>query len=212
MSCRAPPSAFASGWPAEITFAELEPHYKTVAEFMDVQQVPDNEWAERMELMRDAARAGGFADRFRKLELAVNFDPAWTYESDFARGEQPSTRKPNQHGALEGTCVHLGNRDIGCEVYARNTLDRNYLYVAEKQHQAEIRPLHLVDRIEPLSGGGFRVSFDDLASGNRVPGSETARLVIVAAGSLGSTELLLRARDVHQTLPQVSSFLGQRWS
>ncbi len=212
ISCPAPPSAFATGWPPEITFSELEPHYKTVAEFMDVQQVPDNQWTERMKLMRDAGRAAGFADRFRKLELAVNFDPAWTYERDFARGEQGSTLAPNKHGALQGTCVHLGNCDIGCEVYARNTLDRNYLYVAEYQHHAEIRPLHLVDRIEPLGNAGFRVCFDDLASGTRVPGSETARLVIVSAGSLGSTELMLRARDVHQTLPNVSACLGQRWS
>ncbi len=212
ISCEAPPTAFAAGWPPEITYAALKPHYDAVADFMDVRPVPDNQWTERMKLMRDAARQTGFGDRFHKLELAVNFDPAWTYEGDFAKGEAGSTLKPNKHGALQGTCVHLGNCDIGCEVYARNTLDRNYLYLAENRYHAEIRPLHLVDRIEALDDGGYRVSYDDLETGERIPGSETARMVVVAAGSLGSTELLLRARDAHRTLPKIGSFLGRNWS
>jgi cholesterol oxidase len=212
ISCAAPPSAFATGWPPEITLGELQPHYASVADFMDVQPVPDGQWTKRMELMREAAVNAGFGERFHKLELAVKFDPNWTYDGDFSKGEQASTLKPNKHGALQGTCVHLGNCDIGCDVYAKNTLDRNYLYVAENQYHAEIRPLHLVERIEQASDGGFRVSFDSLESGQRVPGAETARIVIVAAGSLGSTELFLRARDVHRTLPLVSPFLGQRWS
>ncbi len=43
-------------------------------------------------------------------------------------------------------------------------------------------------------------------------GSLTGRLVIVAAGSIGSTELLLRSRDVARTLPRLSPFLGRNWS
>ncbi len=43
-------------------------------------------------------------------------------------------------------------------------------------------------------------------------GVERARIVIVAAGSLGSTELLLRSRDEHRTLPALSRFLGEHWS
>ena len=163
--------------------------------------MPDTQWTGRMKLMRDAAVAAGFGDRFKKLDLAVSFDPNWTYAADFAKGEAGSTSFTNKHGAQQGTCIHLGNCDIGCDVLAKNTLDRNYLYVAENQCHAEIRPLHLVDRIEPLPNGTYRVSFDSLETGQRVPGSETARIVIVAAGSLGSTELLLRARDVHKTLP-----------
>ena len=211
ISCEAPRSVFDTGWPAEITYAQLKEHYDAVAEMMDVRPVPDNQWTARMRLMKDAADAAGFGDRFRKLDLAVNFDPHWTY-ADFARGEAASTEAPNKHGALQGTCVHLGYCDIGCSVYAKNTLDRNYLYVAENKHAAEVRCLHLVDRIEPLPDGTYRVSFDVLQDGQRIAGCETARIVIVAAGSLGSTELLLRCRDVHGTLPNLSPFLGRNWS
>jgi cholesterol oxidase len=95
-------------------------------------------------------------------------------------------------------------------VKAKNTLDLNYIPVAE-QHQAEVRPLHVARRITP-EAGGYRVAFDQLAGGQLVPGSVTGRLVIVAAGSLGSTELLLRCRDEFGTLPALSSFLGRGWS
>ena len=212
ISCEAPPAVFTKGWCPEINYQELKPHYDTVASFMDVAPVPDTQWTGRMKLMRDAAVAAGFSDRFKKLDLAVSFNPEWTYENDYAKAEAGSTSFINKHGAPQGTCVHLGNCDIGCDVLAKNTLDRNYLYVAENQCHAEIRPLHLVDRIEPLPNGSYRVSYDSLETGQRVPGSETARILIVAAGSLGSTELLLRARDIHKTLPKVSQTLGLHWS
>jgi cholesterol oxidase len=56
------------------------------------------------------------------------------------------------------------------------------------------------------------VHFDRLENGERIPGTEAARLVVVAAGSLGSTELLLRCRDVTASLPNLSPFLGRGWS
>jgi cholesterol oxidase len=54
--------------------------------------------------------------------------------------------------------------------------------------------------------------FDQLDNGQRIPGSQTARIVVVAAGSLGSTELLLRCREINGTLPNISPFLGRNWS
>ena len=119
-----------------------------------------------------------------------------------------SKRFVNAQGVEQGTCVHLGNCDIGCDADAKNTLDRNYIPWAEK-HGAEVRPLHLVTDIQPTDGG-YKVSFDQLGNGQRIPGSQTARVVIVAAGSLGSTELLLRCREINGTLPNISPFLGRR--
>ena len=113
-----------------------------------------------------------------------------------------------------GTCVHCGNCDIGCQVKAKNTLDLNYLAVAER-HGAQIRPLHLVIKLESLGsqpGAGWRVHFDRLEGGHRSAGSATAQRVILAAGSIGSTELLLRCRDEHQTLPDLSPRLGKGWA
>jgi cholesterol oxidase len=216
ISVEAPKKTFDRGWPPEITLDELKPHYDTVATFMNVQCVPDNQWTERMRLMKQGAKGIGEEHRFKKLPLAVTFDPAYDpTTADPANPGAPanvakSKRFQNAQGVEQGTCVHLGNCDIGCDVDARNTLDRNYLPWAEKHH-AEVRALHLVTNIE-ATDGGYKVSFDRLEHGTRTPGSHTARLVIVAAGSLGSTELLLRCRDVIGSLPGISRCLGSRWS
>ncbi len=211
VSTEAPKAIFEKGWPPEIRHQDLKGHYDTVKAMMNVKEVPEAQWTTRMKLLKEAATKAGFADRFRPLEIAVNFDPNWTYDADFAKGTAATITKPNQHGAEQGTCVHLGNCDIGCDVHAKNTLDRNYLFVAEK-NGVEVRPLHLVTAIEPVAGGGYNVSFESLDGGKRTPGSETARMVILAAGSLGSTEMLLRCRDELKTLPDVSARLGMGWS
>jgi cholesterol oxidase len=210
ISTEAPARSFAAGWPPEITHDELKSHYDTVADVMEVGPVPDLQWTKRMQLVKDAADKAGYGARFRPLDLAVQFDPDWTYQ-EIDKGEAASKPRINKHGATQGTCVHLGTCDIGCAVMARNTLDLNYLYVAENRHHVEVRPLHLADRIEQ-DGTGWRVGFDSLESSERVAGTESARIVILAAGSLGSTELLLRNRDIHRTLPELSAMLGRNWS
>src|SRR4051812_39658993 len=109
VSCEAPPRTFDAGWPKEVTYAELKPHYDAVAEYMNVQCVPDNQWTSRMRLIKEAADASGYSGRFKKLELAVSFDPAWTYDQSDPCNALRSKPFVNAHGAPQGTCVHLGN-------------------------------------------------------------------------------------------------------
>jgi len=210
ISVEARRDTFDEGWPAEITYDELAPYYQAVGAMMNVQKVPGNQWPERTRLLKEAAERSGYGDRFRRLDLAVTFDPQWNYDLPDPFNHSHSKPFVNPQGQKQGTCVHLGECDIGCKVSAKNTLDLNYLALAEKKH-AQIRPLHLVRSVEPHDEG-YRVHFDRIEKGTLVPGSETARLVIVAAGSMGSTELLLRCRDQHRTLPNLSPFLGRNWS
>lgn len=210
ISVEATPAAFDEGWPPEITYAELAPHYSEVARMMNVQPVPRGQWPARTALMHEAATATGAADRFRPLDLAVNFDPGWDPAAEDRYDPARSRRFTNAEGIEQGTCVHLGECDIGCPVLARNTLDLNYIPRAER-HGAEVRPLHVVRTIE-RDGAGYRVRSDRIDGGHLVPVEDTARIVIVAAGSLGSTELLLRCRDVAKTLPDLPATLGQGWS
>jgi cholesterol oxidase len=210
ISCEAPEAVFKEGWPPELTYTELKPHYDAVAKFMNVQKVPSNQWTNRMKLMQEAANNIGFGNRFKQLELAVSFDPDFNLNQPNPFNVINSKRFVNPQGVEQGTCVHLGNCDIGCDADAKNTLDRNYLPWAEK-HGAQIRELHVVTNIQPLNGG-YTVSYNQLANGNVAPGAVTGRIVIVAAGSLGSTELLLRCREQHKTLPNISPFLGTNWS
>src|SRR5260370_36000358 len=48
-----PESVFASGWPREITFAGLQSYYATVADVLDIHEVPQNQWSPRVHLMKD---------------------------------------------------------------------------------------------------------------------------------------------------------------
>jgi cholesterol oxidase len=210
ISCVAPDIAFLTGWPAEITPSALSPYYAIVGEMLDVQEIPKNQWTPRMKLMQEGATKLGDGSRFGPLPLAVTFDPNLQYS--FEQEPDPLRSKPftNKFGESQGTCVHLGECDIGCRVYAKNTLDKNYIPLAVA-NGTEVWPLHLVTNITPIAGG-YSVSYDDLHDGRRTTGDASATRVIVAAGSLGSTELLLRCRDVSKTLPNLSSFLGKNWS
>jgi cholesterol oxidase len=210
ISINAKRKSFDAGWPPEITYDELTPFYERVGAMLDVQKVPFEQWPERTRLVKEAARKKGWSDKFEPLDLAVTFDPDWRYDLPDAHNVSHSKTFTNAHQRQQGTCVHLGNCDIGCDVKAKNTLDVNYLAVAE-DHHAEIRPLHVVRRIAPETDG-YRVTFDRIENQQLIAGSATARVVILGAGSLGSTELLLRSRDEARTLPNISPFLGRNWS
>src|SRR5262249_46544779 len=112
--------------------------------------------------------------------------------------------------------------DIGCNYQSKNTLDLNYLYCAETRYGADVRTKHYVDRIAPLGADGsvdpsadgscgYRVYFRDLAN-DGARHEVVARRVVPSAGSLGSTELLLRCRDVFHTLPRIGDHLGRHFS
>jgi cholesterol oxidase len=210
VAVEASPDVFAKGWPAEITYAELKPWYDRVAREMNLQVVPDGQLTHRFKLAREAARNLGYTGRFSKAPLSVSFSEDWNYQLDDPFNARHSRQFVNAHGQKQGTCIHLGNCDIGCDVRAKNSLDVNYIPRAE-QHGAEVRPLHLVRFVAP-QGAKYRVVFDRIEEGRLIRGEETAERVILAAGSLGTTELLLRCRDQYQTLPALSPMLGTRWS
>jgi cholesterol oxidase len=210
ISVEAKKETFDHGWPAEVTYDALAPHYARVGKTMNVRQVPEAQWPARTKLLKEAAGKLGYADRFRPLELAVTFDDGWTYDQPNPHDPAKSKTVTNAQGQTQGTCVHLGDCDIGCEVRARNTLDLNYIPIAE-QHGAVVKPLHIVRVIRPIDGG-YQVEFEEIVNGGLAAGSVTARLAIVAAGSLGSTELLLQCRDLHRSLPNLSGRLGHNWS
>ncbi len=210
VALEAHPSLFTNGWPTEITYDELKPCYDRVSEMMSLQTVPDGQLTQRFKLAREAAETLGHRDRFSKAPLAVSFSPDWNYQLNDPFNPRHSRTFTNAHGQQQGTCIHLGNCDIGCDVRAKNTLDLNYIARAE-QRGAEVRPLHLVRLIEPRDTG-YRVVFDRIHDSRLIRGEESAARVFLAAGSLGSTELLLRSRDEHRTLPTISRMLGQNWS
>ncbi|HEY7401908.1 MAG TPA: GMC family oxidoreductase [Candidatus Angelobacter sp.] len=216
VSAPAHAEAFDKGWPPQINHKELAKYYQRVGDMLLVQKIPYNQLTPRFKLMKDAAEKTGYGEQFHRLPIAVSFSEKYPLHPDDPFNNNNSVPFVNPQGVEQGTCVHCGNCDFGCQVHAKNTLDLNYIPQAEK-NGAVVRPLHYVRYIEPIDGG-YRVTYDEIIpgpgweEGTLKRGSETARKVIVAAGSLGSTEIMLRCRDQFKTLPNVSQFLGHNWS
>lgn len=207
---KADQDVFESGWPDEISFADLGTHYDSVERMLGVQKIPSRQLTRRTDLLQKGAEQTGRAARFASAPLAVAFDDDYHYELPDPINKAHTKAFRNEQGRWQGTCVHLGNCDIGCDVRAKNTLDVNYIAQAERLG-ADVRPLHLVRSIE-LADNTYVVHFDRIDHGHLVPGSLWAGQVVIAAGSIGSTELLLRCRDEHKTLPKLSPKLGENWS
>jgi len=186
-------------WPAGITRETLEPYYDLSREVLEARTLtPPAGWPmpPRTEAFLDAVR------RTKREPVLVNI----------AVYTGPPRENP-YGGAPQSACIYCGNCMLGCRVHAKNTLDLNYLAVAER-FGAEVHPLHRVDRIEPIDEGqgGYRVTFRRLTPGDEGTGTVVGRRVVVAAGTLGTNDLLLRARDEHRTLPKLSRALGTGFS
>ncbi|HXB21848.1 MAG TPA: GMC oxidoreductase [Candidatus Solibacter sp.] len=205
-----PASVFESGWPPQIRLDSLKPYYDAVGKMLRVEPLPEGQLSPHFKFFRDAASKAGYQDRFFKPPLAISFDPKFSYDRPDPTSDQYTVPFTNPQGVQQGTCVHCGNCDVGCQVLAKNTLDLNYIPLAEA-HGAEVRHLHVVTRIEPYEQG-YRVHFDRLENQQRIRGTETARIVIVAAGTVNTNELLLRCRDKYKTLPKISRTLGVGFS
>lgn len=118
----------------------------------------------------------------------------------------------NRQSIRQRNCIDCGDCLSGCNVGAKNTLAMNYIPMARRAG-AEFFTQTEVHRIEKLDVG-YRVYFtysyrNDDGSFSRCPGSTTTRILILGAGSLGSTELLLRSQS---ECMQLSQRLGFGWT
>jgi cholesterol oxidase len=189
-------------WPKAVKRDVLNPFYdkaKDVLEAKPLTPPPGLDMPSRTEAFLAAAQAAG--KKGELVDICV----------------YTGTDKINRQGVPQGGCVYCGNCMLGCHVHAKNTLDLNYIALAEK-NGAEVYPLHYVEKIEPVGSAGsdgYRVHFKHFDSEKRGEfelGAVVGRKVIVSAGSLGSTEILLRSRDLHKTLPNLSRMLGEKFS
>jgi cholesterol oxidase len=115
----------------------------------------------------------------------------------------------NAAGIAQPACRHCGDCCGGCNVGAKNTVALTYLPDAVR-HGAEIFTLARVRHIAKAADGRWQVHFERLEEGGPAARSSVvADLVVLAAGTLGSTEILLRSRERGLAL---SDRLGQGFS
>lgn len=104
-----------------------------------------------------------------------------------------------------GTCKLCGECELGCIHNSKQSLDKTYLNKAMRLG-AEIRANSEVSFIEP-SFNGYLVHFRDL-NHQAAKRQIKAKYVVVSAGTIGTNELLLKCRDMYETLPDISQHLG----
>lgn len=203
---RIPPKAFfeAAEWAHLADWeAELMPHYHTANRMLGTATNPCL-WPADHTLHEIAADLGQ-ADTFESTGVGIYFgERGITVQDPYFDGDGPSRTG----------CIHCGGCMVGCRHNAKNTLDKNYLYLAEK-FGATVLPERNVSTIRPLygaqtDGARYAVAYEKITDiGRKRRGTVRARNVIVSAGVLGTVELLLNCRDVAKTLPLISPMLGE---
>jgi cholesterol oxidase len=193
---RAPREVFERDWPDGLDRAALDPYYDSTEEALEPRPTPDQPTPDQPPLRKLPAFAalGRLAQlEAERLPLAVHF------------GED---RDNPFGGAPQLGCTNLGLCNLGCPRHAKNTVDLTYLARAERLG-AEVYPLHEALTLErPQDARGrWRLRFRELRS--RDIGEVEAPVVVLAAGTLGTSRLLLRNR---KHLPGLSPALGTRFS
>ena len=120
---------------------------------------------------------------------------------------QVNEADPSKPDTNKKYCERQGRCFLGCLPGARHTLNKTYIPLADK---INIRPLADVDYIEPLQSGGYTVHYTGLEDGTSY--HPTAKTVVLAAGTLGSTEILLRSRVKTNGKLALSDKLGSHFS
>ncbi len=180
---------------------EMPAHYATAQRMLGVTQ---NKILGEADLMlKKMADAQGVGDTFYKTDVAVYF------------GDRPGEAHPDPYFGGEGpprsSCIGCGGCMVGCRFNAKNTLDKNYLYFAEKRGAKIFAETRVVD-VAPLGAAdgsdGYAITTErSTAWFAKARKTITAKHVVLSASALGTMDLLMRMKQ-GGSLPNVSDRLG----
>ncbi len=158
--------------------------------------------------LKEMADAMGVGSSFYHTDVGVFFGS----ESDAPGTEYPDPYF-NGDGPARNSCIACGGCMVGCRYNAKNTLDKNYLYLAEKIGVTVCSETKVID-VKPLNGcvdgaDGYAITTVPAFARWRPETKRiTAKSVIFSASSLGSQSLLFSLRD-SGSLPNISASLGK---
>ncbi|MFW6774121.1 GMC oxidoreductase [Nocardioides sp. CPCC 205120] len=186
--------------------SELAPYYDQAKRMLGVVENPVRTASD--DVMLKVAEEMGAGDTYHPTPVGVFFGGP-----EHGGAEQGGVEVDDPYfggaGPSRTTCRNCGECMTGCRHNAKNTLVKNYLYLAERKG-AVVHPLTTVTRVRPLPGGGYRVDArwtKAKLSRRRAVRSFTAEQVVFSAAALGTQKLLHRLK-VKGDLPNVSDRLG----
>ncbi len=185
-------------FPRTIDYSELDGiYYPRVRSILKASEIPDdilqtNYFLGSRIFQQQALKAGL---RTRKVDVAFDWD--------IVRQEISGQKVAS---------VITGQYFYGNNSGAKNSVDHNYLKMAEATGHVEIRPLHVVTSILEDDQEHYRVNYNQINEHGEVLAQKSVvgRYLFLAAGSIGTTELLLQAK-ANRTLPRLNNQVGKFW-
>jgi len=175
---------------------DLAPHYATAQRMLGVTTAPCPTATDH--LLREIAEDMGQGETYHPTEVGVFFgEPGKTVSDPYFGGEGPE----------RAGCVQCGGCMVGCRHNAKNTLDKNYLYFAEKLGVRIIAESEVLD-IRQLPGGSYEVEtrrITDWIFKRRQ--TFRSRGMVLSGGVLGTVPLLLKCK-ASGSLARLSQALG----
>lgn len=149
-------------------------------------------------LLQAVAEDIGTAHTYKKVDVGVYYNEDKTPRDPYFNGEGP----------LRTPCIECAGCMVGCRYNAKNTLDKNYLWFAEK-YGAEILPLTQVEKIAWNEKEKEYHVFTRAPYSSKLSGSFCSKGLVLSGGVLGTLDLLFRQKYAYQTLPDLSASLGK---
>ena len=193
-----PPSKFftTGSWANMANWEELlKPYFDQAERMLGVETNPF--YSPSDEALRKAATSMGFGESFKMASLGIHFGES---------GKQVKDPYFGGAGPDRTGCINCGECMTGCRHGAKNTLVKNYLYLAE-QAGAKVMPLTKVVNIEETAPG-YRLTVE---TSNKIFSKKqtiSVPQVVVAAGALGTAKLLHSVRQ-KGNLQGISHTLGE---
>jgi cholesterol oxidase len=181
--------------------SELAPHYDQAKRMLGV--VPNPTASPSDDVIRAIAAEMGVGETFSTAPVGVFFgrdgrkEPGVEVDDPFFGGAGPRRRG----------CLECGECMVGCRHNAKNTLVKNYLFLAERAG-ARVHSLTTVTSVRPVGDGGYEIDTISTSGLLRRPRATfTAKQVVFAAGTWGTQSLLHQLKS-DGTLPGLSDQLG----
>jgi len=192
-----PEELFDRVFPPSVRYRDLEPYYDRVAGMLGVGTVPEDIYATdsftHYRVMQEQNERAGLAT----AEIQSASD--WDVIRAEIRGEIPPS-------IIRGEAIY------GVNSGAKRSLDTSYLALAEATGRLTVHTLHRVTHVGMDDAGRYRVSCERIDETGSVLETRTfrAETLFLAAGSIGTTHLLLKAR-ARGSLPLLNAEVGRGW-
>ncbi|MFC2102196.1 GMC family oxidoreductase, partial [Bacteroidota bacterium] len=203
----------------------LKPHYEEAHRMLGRGKL--DKFYREDEILREVAADMGMVDSFDNVYVGIYYNKDDNARDPYFKGEGP-LRKP---------CTECAGCMVGCRENAKNTLDKNYLWFAEKlgvtilsetkawkiEYQDGVYSVHTKsshraktrtpkspkgDLLPPLQGRAGEGSSSIQHPASSNPVIQS-RGLIIAGGVLGTMKLLLHQKHIYKTLPELSDRLGE---